>query len=151
MLALAYGDSFERQIYRNSTDKISATRRTYNALSNAFIVNEDWVDVDWEIKKKQMIVAYHAIMAMGIFRGRDYTVWFALDIPVPFEPWKLHGLPGLILEATDNEKTVCFYAVEIIIPYDSISIISLPTAENHFSHQEEVYIEDNFNAFWLKN
>jgi GLPGLI family protein len=46
--------------------------------------------------------------ARGHFRGRDYTAWFAPSIPLAGGPWKLGGLPGLILEAYDDERLVVF-------------------------------------------
>jgi GLPGLI family protein len=145
-LSLAYGDSLGRQIYRNSNDKIIITRRPFNAISDAFIVKEEWIVVDWEVKNKtKMIGNYLATMATGSFRGRDYTVWFTYDIPVPFGPWKLHGLPGLILEAEDSEKMMRFYAKEILIPFNTKSIIKVPTAESQITHQAEVFMQDNFD------
>jgi GLPGLI family protein len=47
-------------------------------------------------------------MAKGFVRGRDYTVWFAPDIPVSAGPWKLWGLPGLIVEARSDDGRVYF-------------------------------------------
>lgn len=36
------------------------------------------------------------------FRGRKWTAWFATDVPVSDDPWKLCGLPGLVMEAYDK-------------------------------------------------
>ncbi len=36
------------------------------------------------------------------FRGRDYVAWFSPLYPLPFGPWKLGGLPGLILELSES-------------------------------------------------
>jgi GLPGLI family protein len=150
-LKLPYGDSLGRQIYRNVKEKTVITRRPKNAISEAFIVKENWIDINWKIENKtKKIGNYLATKARGSFRGRDYIVWFTYDIPVPFGPWKLHGLPGLILEAEDTEKMMRFYAAEIIIPFETTSVITIPTAENEITHQEEVHMQDNFAVILAK-
>ena len=50
-------------------------------------------------------------LATADFRGRRWTAWFATDIPVSDGPWKLGGLPGLILEAYDKGHQYTFTAV----------------------------------------
>ena len=50
-------------------------------------------------------------LATADFRGRRWTAWFATDIPVSDGPWKLGGLPGLILEAYDEGQQHVFTAV----------------------------------------
>ncbi len=50
-------------------------------------------------------------LATSDFRGRHWTAWFATDIPVSDEPWKLGGLPGLILKAYDKGHQYTFTAV----------------------------------------
>ena len=52
-------------------------------------------------------------LATSDFRGRHWTAWFATDIPVSDGPWKLGGLPGLILEAYDKGHQYTFTAVRL--------------------------------------
>lgn len=37
------------------------------------------------------------------FRGKTWNVLFTEEVPTAAGPWKLHGLPGLIVSATDGE------------------------------------------------
>ena len=57
------------------------------------------------------VLGYTCQQAMADFRGRRWTAWFATDIPVSDGPWKLGGLPGLILEAYDEGQQHVFTAV----------------------------------------
>jgi GLPGLI family protein len=150
-LTLPYGDSLGDQVYRNISNNTIVTRTPKNAISEAFIVHEKWTEIIWEISKKtKKIGNYNATLATGSFRGRVYKVWFTYEIPVPFGPWKLHGLPGLILEAEDNEKLVRFNLLEIKIPYDTSQFLNIPTADHIITHEEEVYRNDNFHILLAK-
>ena len=57
------------------------------------------------------VLGYACQQAMADFRGRRWTAWFATDIPVSDGPWKLGGLPGLILEAYDEGQQHVFTVV----------------------------------------
>ncbi len=61
----------------------------------------------WEIgDSTTTILGYECMVAQANYHGRKWTAWFAPEIPLSFGPWKLHGLPGLILKAeADNGKT----------------------------------------------
>lgn len=80
-----------------------------------FLVKEELTRIKWKIfeNKTDTILGYKCLKATGNFRGRLFTVWFTKEIPARFGPWKLNGLPGLILEAKDHLDQVEFIAYRI--------------------------------------
>lgn len=60
------------------------------------------------------IIGYPCKTAECFFRGRHWKVWFSEDLPMPYGPWKFHGLPGMILKAEDISGAHKFVAEEII-------------------------------------
>lgn len=65
--------------------------------------------INWKIEEEtKKIYDLNCQKAIGNFRGRTYEVWFCADLPYNFGPWKLNGLPGLIIEAYDTKKQVMF-------------------------------------------
>lgn len=57
----------------------------------------------WEMgDSTKNILGYDCLMASSDYHGRHWTVWFTPDIPIQDGPWKLSGLPGLILEAQEE-------------------------------------------------
>lgn len=81
----------------------------HNSQYSEPIPRQSWI-ISFEI---QELLGYTCQKATCHFRGRDYVTWFAPDIPVRQGPWKLGGLPGLILKAHDADTLYTFEAVRI--------------------------------------
>ena len=65
---------------------------------------EPLAEMQWTIVEDSTatVLGYECIMAESDYHGRHWKAWFSPEIPMPFGPWKLHGLPGLILKAEAN-------------------------------------------------
>ena len=67
--------------------------------------------IEWTITgDEETIVGYRCLAAKGWYGGRQWNVAFTLDIPYSAGPWKLEGLPGLILRAEDSDGLFLFEA-----------------------------------------
>jgi GLPGLI family protein len=72
-------------------------------------VNERRTNIQWEISNEtQIIGTFNCQKAIGFFRGRTYIAWFTTKFPVSAAPWKLQGLPGLVLKVSDTEGKIQF-------------------------------------------
>ncbi len=67
--------------------------------------------VAWEIADStKTVLDYDCQMATADYHGRQWTAWFTPEIPLQEGPWKLSGLPGLILEASTDDGLYLFTA-----------------------------------------
>ena len=64
------------------------------------LYEETLSEIKWELSTESTVTicGLQCTKATGTFRGRSYTAWFTPDIPSPAGPWKLGGLPGVILK-----------------------------------------------------
>lgn len=78
-------------------------------LVNPYIINEVLPAITWHISSdKANFGELHCQKATCHLKGRDYVAWFCPDLPVHVGPWKLNGLPGVIVEAYDIRREVTF-------------------------------------------
>jgi GLPGLI family protein len=79
-----------------------------------FSTKESIEQINWKTTSDtENILQYKCFKATAKFKGREWVVWFTTDIPVKTGPWKLSGLPGLILKAYDSENNFTFECVGI--------------------------------------
>ena len=89
-------------VYKHIPSEGKLTFTTYHV--DWFKYSEPIPALQWKIEGKDSVIAgYHCQAATTSLRGRQWRAWFTLDIPVSDGPWKLCGLPGLILRATDEQ------------------------------------------------
>ncbi len=91
-----------------------ATTTVYDNVSlNEFeYYSEPYAEMQWEVKddSTKTIMGYECMMAETDYHGRHWTVWFTPEIPIGDGPWKFCGLPGLILEASEDSGQHTFTA-----------------------------------------
>jgi GLPGLI family protein len=78
-------------------------------MFNSYLIEAPIPVIAWKISgDTSTFGGLHCQKATGRFKGRDYTVWFCPDLPVHTGPWKLNGLPGVIVDAHDAKNEVVF-------------------------------------------
>lgn len=73
---------------------------TYTSVMGiGYRIVEPMPTIDWTIceDSTRLIMGFNCHLATTTFRGREWKAWYTEDIPIMRGPWKLGGLPGLIL------------------------------------------------------
>ena len=103
--------SISMDFYRN----YPTGKSTYldKVIREKFRITEPLEQPQWDIiaDSTKQILNYDCQMARCKFKGRTWTAWFVADIPLDNGPWKLCGLPGLILRAYDAKQQYIFDCV----------------------------------------
>ena len=87
------------EIYRNLEQGKFTTYST--VFGTHYLITEDITIPDWTMYEDSTItvLGMECKKATTNFRGRYWEVWYTEDIPISQGPWKLCGLPGMILKA----------------------------------------------------
>ena len=100
-------------IYGNYPDGMMTTREFL--APRMYVIEEPMNAQQWTLTDDTLtVMGYACKTATCEYAGRGWTVCYTEDIPSTAGPWKLHGLPGLIVRATDNQgiHSFCLRSLE---------------------------------------
>ncbi|MBR0270350.1 MAG: GLPGLI family protein, partial [Prevotella sp.] len=70
--------------------------------------SEPTPDIAWTLTDDTLTVSgYLCQQATATYRGVEWRVWYTEEIPSSAGPWRLRGLPGMIVQAENEAHTFC--------------------------------------------
>ncbi|MDE6339192.1 MAG: GLPGLI family protein [Muribaculaceae bacterium] len=99
-------------IYKNyPAGKLTHTEKI---CQDWFRYQEELPSIEWHLTDSVTnVLGYHCKSAKCKFRGREWTAFYTEEIPLAEGPWKLQGLPGLIMKASDQKGHYSFECIGI--------------------------------------
>ena len=106
--------------------------------------SEETPDIAWALTDDTLTVSgYLCQQATATHRGVEWHVWYTEEIPSSAGPWRLRGLPGLIVKAENDAHTFCLAklrqeASPITAPEQSPEVQRMKYAKL-LKHKNEIY------------
>ena len=101
-------------------------------------------DIAWTLTDDTLTVGgYLCQQATATHRGVEWRVWYTEEIPSSAGPWRLRGLPGLIVKAENEAHTFCLIELRqeytpITAPDKNPDVQRMPYAKL-LKHRNDVY------------
>src|SRR5690606_9330305 len=121
------GYSFNVNVYKDfEKNEMYARAMGYKDFNH--IILDSLNIINWTIQDSvKYIKNMKSHLATTTFRDHEWKVWFTMEIPISDGPWKLSGLPGLILEAQSiNNADLSYKFVAENINYTQNSTLRSP-------------------------
>jgi GLPGLI family protein len=140
---------FDQTIYQNFPKGQMSTASV--VTPNYYTYEESRNPINWTLQEVcDTICGYACLRAQGEYGGRQWTAWYAPEIPVQFGPWKLTGLPGLILAASDSDGIHSFKAISFRKASTPIDMQITPNAVST-TREKFIKLKNKFEEDQLKN
>lgn len=104
------GAAFKIFTSRLNNEMIYIAQTPDNFYYKEKLPNLNWAIIDSDT---MTISGYLCKKATTTYGGRYWTAWYTEELPLACGPWKLNGLPGLILSAYDSDNYFEFICVGI--------------------------------------
>ena len=83
------------------------TKETVDAQD--YLIEEPDPNIKWKITKDTLSFSgINCQKAIGSFENKNWIAWFAPSLPFSSGPYKFHNLPGLVIEAYDEDKSISY-------------------------------------------
>ncbi len=144
---------FEPTIYQNEPKgKITVN----DVMTNYFTYTEGKDTFKWSLSSDTLTICGNLCKkATTTYGGREWSVWYTTAIPSAYGPWKLSGLPGLILLAHDSENIHTFSAISIrqnSVPiYSDINFQRIKTNREKFIANKNNFEVDPMSSIQMES
>lgn len=104
--------NFRYKVWKNYPQKNTLTYTEQNFKRLRY--TEKMTPPEWTLLPTDTVITgYRCQQAEADYLGRHWRVAYTPEIPISDGPWKLYGLPGLILHAVESEGIFAFSCIEI--------------------------------------
>jgi GLPGLI family protein len=137
------GDKDGLPLYKNVSVKNSEQKHFIIGQGYKYIVQDTLPAIKWMLTSDvKTIEKYKVQKATGTYGGRVYDVWFTHEIPVSNGPFRMQGLPGMILEAKsrDGKIDIAFKSVQFNPDFSGM-IVPLSKKFNYEVMDYKAYLE----------
>ncbi len=130
------GDPEGMPVFIDIPHKEWVYKSDYRSARHLWIFREPLPHIAWELLPEQKIIGgFTCTKATGTFGGRVYDVWFTPDLPVSLGPYKLWGLPGMILEAKSRDGRVVYHFQAYYPEVEEEIVLAPPTEGKEVSRE----------------
>lgn len=160
----ASSNLFLQMVRDDKRQTLQVTSGDMQLIDRTKMYEEPIPPINWNITDTtHCICGYGCIMATTRFRGRTWNAWFTVKIPIGLGPWKLWGLPGLILKAEDESGEYGFECIELsaekypvfVYDYPDKQILSrqqyIKYEKNSYMQPYELFANGEDVIVWKKN
>lgn len=103
------------------------------------VVKEEMNLFKWKFSEETCkVLNYSCKKATSEFRGRNYEAWFTTELPFRAAPWKVHGLPGVVLKLSVGNDYYLLEAVNLKVVNSTDEIKNPFNEKNTLSWNEYV-------------
>lgn len=149
--------------YKNLKDSVNIKQKEF--LGQIFNIHLKFNNYKWSVtKEKKIISGYTCYKAIAKIIESDFIrkkeieyfieAWFTPEIPVPFGPAGIDGLPGLVLEGSSNSGAAVFYVSKLDLLNNEKSIekvIDLSKGKNISEKDYLIMIKETYLSFRNRN